>query len=688
MHAQADGVFWVGFASGAYRYAPAAWRDPIGITNQSNTSWICEGEDGTIFLSKPDFTVQFLQDQHWKGISIEPYFVELVCPAPGGNVYLRTGNERKTVAQPEIEMLGLVRTDSQILEIIPHPKNRIVEFIETREGETLWVLTAEPEQEDDPNSLLQWYLETYDGNEFQEIQALGNQQKLVSVRDMLVRDNGDVWVAGWGGEGLIAYIDGQYTTFENDLEDNVWLAMIEQDNGTIWVGGRRTIQAWDGKEWKTIKGGFANIRSMIKSSDGSVWAATQNGLFRFYKDSWVKITTEDGLPSNVVHQVIEDKRNRIWAGTEKGVVIHDWEADTLPPIVLPLEDNPVNSKQIPPNGDAVLSFPGMDAWKFTEADRLLFSHKMNDGEWSEYKTETVASFPGLPAGHHTFQVKAMDRNWNESEPVSWEFEVVLPWYQQPAFLVVSSLGTLIILTLGSLHLYHHFNLGRLVAERTKHLQIMAAELSSAEDRERRKLAVDLHDRIGQALAMCQIKMSRLFGNKNLDDVTHQLKELDEDIQQTLEDTRTLTFEISPYALFDLGLDAAIDWLAKEFHQKHGLEINVHYSITSEIESNELKTFVFRMIRELLINIVKHAQAQKADITLNEESSEMHIVVEDDGVGMKENDDQDRKRKSFGLFSIAERLDVLGGSMRIETRSNQGTRIFLQVPIQLLERETA
>jgi len=219
------------------------------------------------------------------------------------------------------------------------------------------------------------------------------------------------------------------------------------------------------------------------------------------------------------------------------------------------------------------------------------------------------------------------------------------------------------------------------------LQSLASELSLTEERERHRLATDLHDHIGQALAVSKIKLGVLQRSVTAPDQAKPLGEVRELIEQMIQDTRSLTFELSTPVLYELGFEAAVEWFARHVRSQHGINVEVQQDMAPIPMDDEIKVLLFRSVRELMINIVKHAQAHNARVTIRRENDGINIAVEDDGVGIK-NVPRDSRLKSdsgFGLFSIRERLHYLGGQVQVESEQGRGTKITLIVPRQHIRK---
>jgi PAS domain S-box-containing protein len=216
----------------------------------------------------------------------------------------------------------------------------------------------------------------------------------------------------------------------------------------------------------------------------------------------------------------------------------------------------------------------------------------------------------------------------------------------------------------------------------KQLRALASEISLIEARERRRLATDLHDHIGQTLALAQIKLGEFKEVAAAADMTESLVEVRQLVDQAVKSSRTLTFELSPPILYDLGFEAAVEWFGDYLQEHHNLQVAVKLDTHYKPMGNETVVLLFQMVRELMLNAAKHARARRIEVEIRREGDNLLIDVVDDGVGF------DRERlastreqpRSFGLFSVRERIECIGGSLGIDSRPGRGTRISLIVPV--------
>jgi PAS domain S-box-containing protein len=209
------------------------------------------------------------------------------------------------------------------------------------------------------------------------------------------------------------------------------------------------------------------------------------------------------------------------------------------------------------------------------------------------------------------------------------------------------------------------------------LRSLASELTLVEERERRRLAIQLHENIGQILAFARIKLGALTAEAATSALAADLNELRNQIDQTIQYTRSLTFELSPPILYELGFEDAVEWLASQVKEKSGTEIEVQQEPHPTPLTDEARTILFLVVRELLTNVARHAQARHAKVVIHKDGDQLRIQVEDDGVGFNV---AKSGAAGFGLFSIRERLEYIGGQLQVKSKLGHGTLVTLTIPL--------
>jgi len=216
----------------------------------------------------------------------------------------------------------------------------------------------------------------------------------------------------------------------------------------------------------------------------------------------------------------------------------------------------------------------------------------------------------------------------------------------------------------------------------RRLRQLAWELATAEQRERRRIATELHDAVGQALAGIKLKLQLLRECPDRVDLPAVLDEVFELIDRAGRNTRTLTFELCPPMLYDLGLGAALEWLAGRIEQGYGVACRVATEGAEPPIDDDLRGLLFRAARELVINAVKHARCRHITVSLATRGRLLEVAVGDDGIGFDPSgvDRYTEDSGGFGLFSIRERLAYHGGRLTVDSQPDRGARASMVLPI--------
>ncbi|HLD47073.1 MAG TPA: ATP-binding protein, partial [Desulfobaccales bacterium] len=155
------------------------------------------------------------------------------------------------------------------------------------------------------------------------------------------------------------------------------------------------------------------------------------------------------------------------------------------------------------------------------------------------------------------------------------------------------------------------------------------------------------------------------------------------IEESIRYTRSLVFELSPPILYELGFEPAMDWLAEHMGKQYGLAVALEDDDNPKPLDNEARVLLFRAVRELLFNVLKHSRASSARVCMRRAGEHLEVIVEDNGVGFPPGKpgDLSGKIEGFGLFSIRERLNYFGGRMEIDSTPGEVTRVILSLPLQ-------
>ncbi len=219
-----------------------------------------------------------------------------------------------------------------------------------------------------------------------------------------------------------------------------------------------------------------------------------------------------------------------------------------------------------------------------------------------------------------------------------------------------------------------------LVKRTVQLRKLARELALTEQRERRRLADMLHDHLQQLLVGARYH-TELLGQRSGDEMREAVAQLDELLCQSIDVSRTLTAELGPPLLHTSGLRPAFQWLAQWLKAHQNLEVCLELPAELPPMCEDVTVQLFQSVRELLFNVAKHAGVKAARLIVAEGAGMLRFQVSDAGVGFDPSLLADRAgTETFGLFSIRERLDLLGGELHIESQPGEGSCFTLSVPL--------
>lgn len=213
------------------------------------------------------------------------------------------------------------------------------------------------------------------------------------------------------------------------------------------------------------------------------------------------------------------------------------------------------------------------------------------------------------------------------------------------------------------------------------LRMLATELTQAEQRERRRLAHILHDHLQQLLVAAKIKLKTMEKHLELGEIEARVKGTYDLIDEAIRESRSLAVELNPPILFEEGFVAALHWFARDVQKKHGLKLDIQINLVLSL-SDEMRILLFQIVRELVLNAIKHAGVDTVCVWARHEDNRIVLGVEDGGRGFDTARlDGCEAHESFGLFSIRERLKLLLGGMEIDSRPGEGTRVRVEIPLE-------
>lgn len=222
------------------------------------------------------------------------------------------------------------------------------------------------------------------------------------------------------------------------------------------------------------------------------------------------------------------------------------------------------------------------------------------------------------------------------------------------------------------------------------LRTLASQLMLAEERERRRIAADVHDQIGQSLSLTQIKLNALKNEQLSPRGQQALNQSLELVNHTVADARTLIFELSPPVLYDLGLVAAIEWLIDRYSNTSDLTIELEDHDCGPLRIDEaVSVLLYRGMRELLVNVIKYAEASHVRVTLDCPGAIVKLTISDDGKGIEPTvvDRAPDDTGGFGLFNLRQQLEQLGGALAVDESESGGASVTMIAPLMTGSKQT-
>lgn len=215
----------------------------------------------------------------------------------------------------------------------------------------------------------------------------------------------------------------------------------------------------------------------------------------------------------------------------------------------------------------------------------------------------------------------------------------------------------------------------------KQLKKLNIDITQVEERERRRIAENLHDSLGQTLSLAYLKLSSLDNEQFQTDTRKKIVEIFNLLNKAINESRVLTNDLSPPILYELGLLSTFKWRLEQFEQLH----NIHTQLIGENVNlnlkNEVAIFIYRIVNELLQNILKHARATEIILEISQKNNKYIISVKDNGVGFNvENQRSGKIHDGFGLLSIKERLGSFKGNFYIKSELGIGTTATVEIPV--------
>lgn len=463
-----NGNFWLATGSGLAYFTPSLWRNQtIKRDLNQQIRKIHEDLSGRLWFAMED-AFSLFSDDKWESHQCNPaVYTGDICSLKNGLLVVGTTDSGGLALYNPVEKSCTVT--------FPFGNEKVRYYDQDKNGNCFIILQDLNETS---------HLIRYDGEHIEILAEDLNINKLApgecEVTDIIQTSSGDIWIVTY--TDIIVYKKGIRKSYDlkEEFDWGISTSILELGNGKIWIGGNNGILQYDGENWSLIQTPeFETARKIIIARDSSIWVASGTGIHRFINGTWISNSTEEGLPDAVIFDILGDKQGKIWAVSENGIFCYYPEADTdAPETVVPSN---MNFHKAIPSGEVQFMFEGHDKWDYTQDDRLKYSYRFDNNSWSPFESRTIAKRVGLSTGAHIFEVRAMDRNGNiDPSPASWPFTVLLPWYLQTYFIIISIIAIFIIILLLGFAITRHFRVEKLVLTRTAELEKTKEKVEKSE----------------------------------------------------------------------------------------------------------------------------------------------------------------------------------------------------------------
>ena len=524
------------------------------------------------------------------------------------------------------------------------------------------------------------------------------------VNVLYERRGGDLWIGTTDGLSIVTHDRMRNATKDAGMPAAVE-AVYEDVDGYIWIGSRRDglFLFRDGSltQFTVNDGLFDNLVGTILEDDsGNFWFTCNKGISRVSRQQLLDLAarrrravesrvfdTADGMKNrecNFGQGRWKARDGRLWFATIGGVAVVDpsrLALNDVPPrvhiegISVDGQPLPIERPAVIPHGARRLEFLFVGL-SLSAPGRVRYRYTLEgfDPGWIDGRDARSAYYTNLPAGKYRFRVTAANSDgvWSP-EGSSVEYAIASPLWRRPWFTVFISLGSVaLIVFIGQRRVAR--------AQRARAVQAeFARQLIASQESERRRLAGELHDGLGQHLLVignwARLAMGVLDSPEQ---VREKLTTIAAATAQSIQSIRTMTHELQPYELEHVGLGEALTAMLQRVSEASGLRFATAIESIEDPLPADVGINVFRIAQEAVNNIVKHSGATDARVTLRRRADAIELTVADDGQGFSPT--APTADGGFGLRSLAARSRLIGATLRIQSAPGRGTTVVVDVPV--------
>lgn len=521
-----------------------------------------------------------------------------------------------------------------------------------------------------------------------------NRIKNSSFNSMVIDEKERLWFCQEaGGLGLIKNDTVKYFTNKDGLPSNEINQIFIDSKKRIWLATTIGLVLFsvDNSKCKLInctKKKIINVRCLNEDSKGNLWIGTDVGVFEWSDSLICSFDSRDGLVGDIINTILIDKNDNLIFGTSSGISLlkcRDRNLDfPIPKIWIELVSE--KNEDVVLHNTSVLNYSNNSVHfklispSFYDEGSIEYAYMLKglETEWSLPSSQRIIRYSHLEPGEYSLLAKARNRNSNWSNIAVYNFEILPPYWETWWFRI---LFFSIIILIGA------FIYKRRIAHLKREAQTQqrfSKMLIDSQEAERKRIASELHDGLGQELLTIINRTKVALKNPEKYPPEKQFKEISESALNSIEEVRRIAHNLHPYQLDSLGLTNITKGLIEKF--KETSDINVEYSVDDidNILSVEKEINIYRIVQECINNIIKHSKASQVKISIEKKENELFILISDNGTGISYQQQHEifNNNTGFGLLGIRERTKYLNGIFKLESSEGNGVLVKIIIPLEI------
>lgn len=529
------------------------------------------------------------------------------------------------------------------------------------------------------------------------------------VRTIIEDPTGGLWIGGYGGLTRLLHGKLSHWTEKDGLTSNAVRAVYQDASGVLWIGtydgGLSRFKDGHFTSYTRNNGLFSNgAFQILEDRNENLWISSNRGIYRLSKrglnefaesksasiasvaygkaDGMLNVECNGGLwPAG-----IKANDGKLWFPTQDGVAIIDPSTvrhTTEPPPVI-IES--VTNDRVPlPLTEALRIYPGKEnvevqytALSFINSKEIRFRYKLEgrDKDWVDAGLRRTAYYSHLPAARYVFHVIAVNSDgvWN-TEGQSIAFTVLAPFYATWWFKILLVTVGLALIVYAWQRRVSQFRRAQTIQEN------FSRQLIASQENERKRIAGELHDSIGQRLVVINnlavLTLNAAKKDAFARDGETSLEEIRAEALTAIEETRDISYNLRPFQLDRLGLTKAIGAMIRSVSAASGIAVTSAIDDIDAAFPEALRINFYRIVQESLNNVMKHSEADEVSVTVLREPDTILLIVRDNGRGF--DGKSGIQEAGFGMTGMTERARSLGGELEVATSPGEGSTVKARIP---------